>query len=201
MTASSLFAEHKTFVLSIARKIARQAPRFIDPDELFAAGLVGLWHACQRFCAASGCSFKSYAFSRIRGAIYDWLRDAYQGRRLWLSRAGGPPIPLSQLESPLCPLEFVAPRSEEFVKQVDEADLVRFALRALGCRHRRVVQLFYFEYHSTLAIAQRLKCAESSVFRLLCEARARMRSFLALSEKKHERTEHADRNAPSPARA
>lgn len=57
----------------LGRMTARLPPR-IDLDNLEAAGTLGLVEAANRFEPERGVSFKTFAYTRIRGAIYDELR-------------------------------------------------------------------------------------------------------------------------------
>jgi RNA polymerase sigma factor FliA len=52
---------------------AKLPPR-IDLDNLEAAGTLGLVEAANRYEADRGVSFKTFAYTRVRGAIYDELR-------------------------------------------------------------------------------------------------------------------------------
>ena len=57
-----------------ARKMAKRLPANIEEDDLVSAGLVGLMQALERFNAAKGYQFKTFAEFRIRGAMLDELR-------------------------------------------------------------------------------------------------------------------------------
>src|SRR5438045_1549313 len=57
----------------LGRMTAKLPPR-IDLDNLEAAGMLGLVEAANRFEPDRGVSFKTFAYTRIRGAIYDELR-------------------------------------------------------------------------------------------------------------------------------
>jgi len=49
-------------------------PAHIDAEDLRGAGVTGLIAAAKRFNPAQGCSFATYATTRIRGAVLDELR-------------------------------------------------------------------------------------------------------------------------------
>ena len=57
----------------LGRLVARM-PRGIDLDNLEAAGVLGLVEAANRYEPERGITFKTFAYTRIRGAIYDELR-------------------------------------------------------------------------------------------------------------------------------
>jgi RNA polymerase sigma factor for flagellar operon FliA len=65
--------ECQGLVRSLALKIHRALPRRIDLDDLIGYGQVGLVEAAREFDPARGTRFASFAYYRIRGAIYDGL--------------------------------------------------------------------------------------------------------------------------------
>lgn len=70
-----LIEKHKPMVLHLAKKISNSLPFPTDFEELIAYGQLGLVEASERFDATRGNSFSTFAFYRIKGAIYDGLRD------------------------------------------------------------------------------------------------------------------------------
>lgn len=62
-------------VHSLAKKIHRQAPPSTDLQDLVGYGQVGLAEAAQNFDPQRGVKFSSFAYYRIRGAIYDGLSE------------------------------------------------------------------------------------------------------------------------------
>ncbi len=57
----------------VGRLLAKLPPR-VDLDNLHAAGTLGLVEAANRFDSGRGVAFQTFAYTRIRGAIYDELR-------------------------------------------------------------------------------------------------------------------------------
>jgi len=70
------------FVRAIAAKVKEQLPREIEFDDLVAYGMQGLLEAADRYDARHGTSFTTFAYYRVRGAIFDGLRGMG-----WLPRA------------------------------------------------------------------------------------------------------------------
>src|SRR5437867_3458857 len=70
------------FVRSIAAKIKESLPREIEFDDLVAYGMQGLLEAAERYDGRHGTSFTTYAYYRVRGAMFDGLRGMG-----WLPRA------------------------------------------------------------------------------------------------------------------
>ncbi len=69
-------------VRSLAWKIHRKLPRSVDLDDLIAYGQVGLSQAARDFDAGHGTQFTTYAYYRIRGAIFDGM-----GQMSWFKPA------------------------------------------------------------------------------------------------------------------
>ena len=72
----------QALVRSLAAKIARNVPMPVDLEDLIADGQVGLAEAAREFDAGRGVQFTTFAYYRIRGAIYDGI-----SKMSWTSRA------------------------------------------------------------------------------------------------------------------
>lgn len=77
----ALAEQYSPYVRHIAGKIKRTLAREIEFDDLVEYGMVGLLEAADRFDPAHGANFMTFAYYRIRGAIYDGLRSM-----AWMSR-------------------------------------------------------------------------------------------------------------------
>ncbi|MBK8480032.1 MAG: sigma-70 family RNA polymerase sigma factor [Proteobacteria bacterium] len=77
-----LIHEHLGYVRSLAGKVRRELGGSLDHDELVAFGMRGLVEAADRFDATRGIAFTTFSYYRIRGAIFDGLRQLG-----WLSRS------------------------------------------------------------------------------------------------------------------
>ena len=69
-----LILGHLSLVRHIIGRLAAKLPHGIDLENLEAAGTLGLVEAANRFEPERGIHFKTFAYTRIRGAIYDELR-------------------------------------------------------------------------------------------------------------------------------
>jgi RNA polymerase sigma factor for flagellar operon FliA len=63
------------FVRSIAGKIREQLPREIEFDDLYNYGMQGLLEAAERYDRRHGVTFQTFAYYRVRGAMFDGLRN------------------------------------------------------------------------------------------------------------------------------
>jgi len=85
MTASNrdaLIEQGQPLVYSIAARVHRTVPVSVELDDLIAYGELGLAEAARDFETEHGVKFTTFAFYRIRGAIYDGL-----AKMTWTSRA------------------------------------------------------------------------------------------------------------------
>jgi RNA polymerase sigma factor FliA len=83
----ALIEAHLPQVKLIADRLAAKLPPSVDRDDLIGAGVLGLLDAASKFDAARGVRFKTYAETRIRGAILDSLRDLDWAPRAMRQRA------------------------------------------------------------------------------------------------------------------
>lgn len=81
MDRRALLDQYAPYVRAIAGKIKKTVPQEISFDELYDYGIIGLLEAADRFDPALGANFMTFAYYRVRGAIYDGLRGMG-----WLSR-------------------------------------------------------------------------------------------------------------------
>jgi RNA polymerase sigma factor for flagellar operon FliA len=79
---NQLVEQHLDLVQAIARKVKKTLGARIDYDDLVAYGSKGLVEAADRFDARPGVAFTTFAYYRIRGAMFDGLRTMG-----WYSRA------------------------------------------------------------------------------------------------------------------
>ncbi len=71
---TELVERHLPLVRSAVERCLVRLPSHVDSEDLHGAGVTGLIAAARRFNPSQGCSFATYATTRIRGAILDELR-------------------------------------------------------------------------------------------------------------------------------
>ena len=77
-----LVRKHLALVEAIARKVKRTLGGAMEVDDLVAYGRKGLVEAAERFDGRAGVAFSTFAYYRVRGAMYDGIRAMG-----WYSRA------------------------------------------------------------------------------------------------------------------
>ena len=81
-TPRELMEQCQGLVRSLALKIHRQLPPQVELDDLISYGQLGLAEAAAEFDESRGIQFSTYAYYRIRGAIFDGL-----SKMSWISRS------------------------------------------------------------------------------------------------------------------
>jgi RNA polymerase sigma factor FliA len=90
----ALIEQHRSYARALAIKVMRTLPPAVELSDLVAYGEVGLVEAAERFDPRRGVAFSTFAHYRIKGAIYDGLREmgyfSRQGgiRVRWVANAG-----------------------------------------------------------------------------------------------------------------
>lgn len=70
----ALVAKYLPYATSLATKVARMLPVTLDFDDIVCNARLGLLEAAKRYDASYGVEFRTFAYYRIKGAIYDGLR-------------------------------------------------------------------------------------------------------------------------------
>jgi RNA polymerase sigma factor for flagellar operon FliA len=74
LSSEELLERYLPLVRSIAHQIRQRLNLHLEMDELVQEGQIGLMEAAERFDSKLGVSFKTFAYYRVKGAIYDGLR-------------------------------------------------------------------------------------------------------------------------------
>lgn len=81
ITPEQLIFMHQGLVKAIARGLQRSFPSYIELEDLIAYGQIGLAQAARDWDPSRGTQFSTYAYYRIRGAIFDGAK-----KMIWLHR-------------------------------------------------------------------------------------------------------------------
>lgn len=133
----NLVNEFVPLVKRIAYHMMTRLPASVQVDDLIQAGMIGLLDAINRYEGAYGRQFESYAAQRIRGSIFDELRDAD-----WLPRSIRKKM--RQIEAAVNALEQrngCAPSEQDLAKELEiSLDEYHSTLQSA-----RGAQLIYYE--------------------------------------------------------
>ena len=125
-TPEQLIMDNMDYVRRILSTMSIAVRDDDDRENLESAGILGLVEAAGRYDPSHGCSFKTFAFPRIRGAILDELRKCSPVSQQMLSRIGSLKSVYEKLEPPVTP-EILARESGLSLDQVEEClEAMRF---------------------------------------------------------------------------
>jgi len=96
-----LIVHYSPLVKFVAGRVGAGLPSSVDPGDLVSSGVFGLIDAIERFEPDRGVKFETFAAPRIRGAIYDGLRQLDWVPRSVRSRARDVERAISELEAKL----------------------------------------------------------------------------------------------------
>lgn len=74
MPERELLARHRPLLDRVARRLSARTGHAVQPEDLWAAGAMGLIEAARRFDPARDVKFETFAEHRVRGAMVDELR-------------------------------------------------------------------------------------------------------------------------------
>lgn len=171
--------------IPVARKIARRLSRTLhgDYEEFESAAYLGLVEAATRYDPMKNDNFERWADTRIRGAIYDYLRlqsrlpkDERTKRKEDPERVHtGPVFHTKQVGEDA--IEDIPGPVRDPIEALSRRD-VRALLAQLSEHHRRVMQLYYFDRLTDPRIGAQLGCTASRVCQIRQETCARIRATL-----------------------
>ena len=125
-----LIEQHRSYVQALAVEISRSLAVRVDLSELVAYGHLGLVEAAARYDPRRGVTFPTFAYYRIKGAIYDGLREMGFRSRSAHARlrfvAGSNDLLQTDADDELADVAERAPSID------DEIDLVQSAIDALN---------------------------------------------------------------------
>ncbi|HVW38566.1 MAG TPA: sigma-70 family RNA polymerase sigma factor [Pirellulales bacterium] len=125
-TPHQLIEESQGLVRALAWKIHRGLPSNVDVDDLIGYGQIGLAEAARDFDPSRTGAFSTYAYYRIRGAIYDGL-----SKMSWFSRARYARLRYAQRANELLAADHdAAPRTEQSLE--DEVHWLRGLVSGLA---------------------------------------------------------------------
>ena len=96
-----LIVRYSPLVKFVAGRVGAGLPSSVDSGDLIGSGMFGLIDAIERFDTNFGAKFETFAVPRIRGAIYDGLRQLDWVPRSVRSRARNVEKAISELEHKL----------------------------------------------------------------------------------------------------
>ena len=170
-TASSQLAEtHRSYAHAIASDILRKLPSHVEKSDVQASAELGLMEAARAFDARPGVQFKTFAYYRIRGAIYDGLRKSS-----WFSRTQYKDFQFEQ-------------SANEYMKDCSEASATQTVTMDEREHHASSIVTCYMLSLESSDVAQPADKSRSQEEELLSkEARTRLRAAIPRLPEKNRR--------------
>jgi RNA polymerase sigma factor for flagellar operon FliA len=210
---NELIESHLGYAHAIAAELAGKYPPNITRGDLESAAELGLVQAARSYDPSRSVSFATFAYYRIRGAIFDEVRKSWQAAHFKgdasdymaeesaqsAPQQGEPYGELHEAASSsacncLISLDTVGPErvpttTESPACQMlkkEEAEAIKRALRQLPKRHQFVLQAYYYEDHSLVSIGRQLNLSKSWVSRIHAQALSMVRNILQGSRRTRE---------------
>ena len=217
-----LIESHLGYAHGLAANLAGKYPPNITRADLQSAAELGLVQAARSYDPSKCVSFSTFAYYRVRGAIFDEVRKLWQAAHIeggTDSHTVGEAIPSEpQAETDawhedsnaqtflgtsgyLVSLENGRPENvpattetpASHVLKKEEAEGIQKALRQLPKRHRFVLHAYYYEDLSLVSIGKKLNLSKSWVSRIHGQALSMVRNILQDSH----RTDRPKSSAPA----
>lgn len=209
---NELIESHIGFAHAIAADLAGKYPPHITRADLEGAAEFGLVQAAQNYDPSKSVSFATFAYYRVRGAIFDEVRKSWNASHVKVI-ADRPAT--KEFADPTCAEDEAGLRHElgecapsgtdtgfvsldrthpdqiqattespaTHVFRKEESEAIRKAMRQLPQRHRFVLHAYYFEDHSLVSIGKQLNLSKSWVSRIHSQALVKLRTILQQSLK------------------
>ncbi|MBV9155124.1 MAG: sigma-70 family RNA polymerase sigma factor [Acidobacteriaceae bacterium] len=188
----NLIESHISYAHAVAAELLARFPAHIERQEVRAAAEYGLVQAANAYNPSRGVAFTTFAYYRIRGAVFDLLRQTVKDSRFEEAAneymvdysagasAGTPSYAdISNVASGIVASYFLSLEKlpSEPRARGDEAPLntllrqeqekgIKQALQSLPERNRQVLEAYYFEDLTLEEIGKRLGLSKSWVSRM-----------------------------------
>ena len=202
---NELVQRHLGYAHAIAAELIRGCPPDIHRSDLERAAELGLVQAANSYDPSRGSSFVTYAYYRIRGSVYDELRQSRRASKVEattdeyrrdytseetsearvesadLDTAASKVVMSYLLSIENLPHEIASKNTESPMDRMlrkERKETINRALRQLPTRNREVLRGYYFQELSLKQIGHRMGISESRVSRIHAKSLEKMRTVL-----------------------
>jgi RNA polymerase sigma factor for flagellar operon FliA len=154
--------------MHLVRRLAKQvkaATRTRQPlEELISLGTIGLIESARRYRTGGAASFKTFAYYRVRGSIYDGIaqaaplpRSVHRRQRL----RGESTHFVKSAGATLCGYAAGEPSAEERLFDAQRCAMLESAIESLPEKNRRLLRSMYLEESSLTEAADEMGVSKS----------------------------------------
>lgn len=187
---TNLIESHISYAHAIAAELLARFPAHVDRQDVRAAAEYGLVQAANAYDASKGVAFTTFAYYRVRGAVFDLLRETVKTTRFeeaaneyMIDYSAGAGLPsdaeVKNVAAGIVASYFLAsenPSSEppprgadaplDILLRQEQQKVIRGALKTLPEKNRKVLEAYYFEDLTLEEIGKRLGLSKSWVSRM-----------------------------------
>jgi RNA polymerase sigma factor FliA len=189
---TNLIESHISYAHAVAAELLARFPTHIERQDVWAAAEYGLVQAANAYDASKGVAFTTFAYYRIRGAVFDLLRQTIKDTRFEEAAneymadysagasAGAPSYEeMKNLASGIVASYFLSleklsseppdPSADaplDTLLRQEQQQGIREAMKTLPEKNRQVLEAYYFEDLTLEEIGNRLGLSKSWVSRM-----------------------------------
>jgi len=199
-----LVMEYLPYVKVVVKEIRNRFGSELEAEELEAYGRMGLVDAAMKYDPGYGCSFRTYAYYRVKGAIIDGIRkdrtlrkgkgiiyldgvNAYMEAGI-IREATGDNNSLMELGEKIGGIATIylltegGGDTEGKILGIERREEIEEAITRLEEREREVIRMFYFEEYTYEEIARVMGVSVSGVCRIHKKAIEHLKHILTDKE-------------------
>lgn len=187
---TNLIESHISYAHAVAAELLARFPAHVDRQDVLSAAEYGLVQAANTYDATKGVAFTTFAYYRIRGAVFDLLRETIKTSRFeeaaneyMMDYTAGASAPSyaevknlaagivasyflsSEKSAPEARLQSPEAPLDSLLKKEQQKE-IRQALKNLPEKNRKVLEAYYFEDLTLEEIGKRLGLSKSWVSRM-----------------------------------
>lgn len=160
-TQQLLVEQYVPLANKLAYKKKRTVPNFVDIEELKSAAYMGLVEAASRFKPELGIQFSTFAYTRIFGAIHDYLREMGWGKR-------NEPVQAFSLSNPTKDDENCSFGDMLEAKENDNGDeFMEVITLNLDDKASQVLKSYFIDEYSLKEVGEKFGVSESRISQLI----------------------------------
>ena len=172
-TMQELVEQYVPYANKLACQKKKTLPNFIDLDEIKSAAYMGLVEAATRYKPEMGVKFTTFSYTRIFGAIHDYLRE--QG---WMKKDGeyqtmqNLDYQIADSDGKKCTImDSIAAKCEDTTEECFEVVTLK-----LDDQAKKILRTYFIEEYSMKEVGDQIGVSESRVCQLIKQYKSSMKN-------------------------